>query len=140
MQMFRRSATRRRLDQMIREGIGLHESRWQLPSNAQESDAQELVEPIVEWVRQSMGEMRRPNGIDQVALALACRDENGRVLCSNSFGVLRPAAFYEEDGVDRVAAFMADVEAVPGEQRREIIGALLSLGDIAYEMQLARAA
>lgn len=134
---FKKYAARRRIERLLHDGVGLRETSWDLAGDGIPRDTQDLIAPILDWVREAMAEMRRPNGIDQVALALACRDEDGRVLCSNSFGVLRPGAFYANDGVDRVTAFMADVEAVPREQRREIVGALLSLGDIAYEMAAA---
>lgn len=137
MLSFKKHAARRRIERLLHDGVGLQETRWELAEDGSPRDTNDLIAPIIAWVREAMSEMRRPNGIDQVALALACRDEHGRVLCSNSFGVLRPGAFYDDDGVDRVTAFMADVEAVPREQRREIVGALLSLGDIAYEMAAA---
>ncbi|MGE5595610.1 MAG: hypothetical protein ACM3S1_06185 [Hyphomicrobiales bacterium] len=137
MLSLRKFSSRRRVERLIREGVGLRESTWPIPPDAEELTTDELITPIVEWVRMAMGEMRRPNGIDHVALALACRDATGRVVCSNSFGVVRPGVFYDDAGLDQVAAFMADVEAVPRERRREIVGALLSLGDIAYELQAA---
>lgn len=138
MLSFKKFAARRRLERLLRDGVGLHETSWQVPQRGAGKD--DLVTPIVEWVRRSMGEMRRPNGIDQVALALACRDEQGQVLCSNSFGVMRPSVFYQDAGVEQVEAFMADVDAVPQERRHEIVAALLSLGDIAYEMSAPKAA
>ncbi|MCC7366120.1 MAG: hypothetical protein IT303_17275 [Dehalococcoidia bacterium] len=138
MLSFRKFSVRRRVERLLRDGIGLHECTWDVPDRGRELD--ELVSPIVEWTRREMGEMRRPNGIDQVALALACRDPHGRVVCSNSFGVVRPSMFYTDEGRDRIAAFLADVESVPGEGRYEVVAALLSLGDIAYELSHAQAA
>ncbi|MCK9517824.1 MAG: hypothetical protein M0R74_02175 [Dehalococcoidia bacterium] len=134
MLSFRKFSSRRRVERLIRDGVGLREASWPLAEEAAAPVRQVLTEDIVAWVREAMGEMRRPNGIDQVALALACRDGAGRVQLSNAFGVVRPKAFYEEDGVARVAAFLEDVEAVPATKRHEIVGALLSLGDIAYEL------
>lgn len=140
MLSFRKFSSRRRVERLIRDGVGLHESSWSIPLHAGGPSRQVLTEDIVAWVRGAMAEMRRPNGIDQVALALACRDVDGRVVCSNAFGVVRPSVFYGEDGPERVAAFLDDVESVPAERRGEIVGALLSLGDIAYELRVANAA
>ena len=139
MQLSRKRQTRDTVEQLIRRGVGLREASWELTGDGGHG-RHELTDRIVEWLRAAMGEMRRPYGLDQVAVALACRDGEGRVVCSNSLGVLRPGAFYDESGSDRIAAFLDDVKAVPYGQRREIVGAVLSLGDIAHEMELARAA
>ena len=139
MGFLRKPSPHRRVEQLIRRGVGIHEASWALP---EPSDAAppELVEEIVGWVRRSMGEMRRPYGIDHVAFALACRDGSGTVLCSNSLGVIRPEIFYSATGADRVAAFFDDVRAVRERNPAEVVGALLSLGDLAYEIDTSRAA
>ncbi|MEP7215475.1 MAG: hypothetical protein ABI782_04430 [Anaerolineaceae bacterium] len=139
MGFLRSSSPHRRVEQLIRRGVGIHETAWALPE-ASEFEPAELVDEIIGWVRRAMGEMRRPNGIDQVALALACRDEANRVLCSTSLGVMRPEVFYSATGADRVTAFLDDVRSVRGRKPAEVVGALLSLGDLAYEMESARAA
>lgn len=139
MQFLRKRQTRDTVEQLIRQGVGLREASWDLPADGGH-EGRELTDRIVEWLRAAMGEMRRPYGLDQVAVALACRDGAGRVVCSNSLGVLRPGAFYGAAGLDRIAAFLDDVKSVPRGEGREIVGSVLSLGDIAYEMDLARAA
>jgi len=137
MNIFRRNASRQRVERLIREGVGLNEASWTLAGGEVTAD---LHEGIVAWVRESMAAMRRPYGIDQVAVALACRDDDGQVVCSNSLGVVRPSAFYGSEGDDRIAAFLGDLDAVPAGKRREVVGALLSLGDLAYELNLPKAA
>ncbi len=132
--------TRRRLQRLIRDGIGVRESAWALPPLDDAPGRARVVQEITGWVRASMGEMRRPYGIDHVALALACRDASGRIVCTNALGVIRPKAFYGDEGVDRITAFMDDLRSVPAAPRREVVGALLSLGDLAYELEFARAA
>lgn len=139
MGFLRRPSPHRRVEQLIRRGVGIHEASWALPAPADAAPA-ELVEEIVSWVRRSMGEMRRPYGIDHVAFALACRDSSGTVLCSNSLGVIRPEVFYSAAGAGRVAAFFDDVRAVRDRNPDEVVGALLSLGDLAYEIDSSRAA
>ena len=139
MRFLRGPSPHRRVQQLIRRGVGIHEASWALPA-ASESAEPDLVEEIIGWVRRSMGEMRRPYGIDHVAFALACRDSSGTVLCSNSLGVIRPEVFYSAAGADRVAAFFEDVRAVRDRNPNEVVGALLSLGDLAYEIDSARVA
>lgn len=139
MGFLRKPTPHRRVEQLIRRGVGIHEASWALPEPT-DAAPPELVEEIVGWVRRSMGEMRRPYGIDQVAFALACRDSSGTVLCSNSLGVIRPEVFYGPTGAERVAAFFDDVRAVRDRNPDEVVGALLSLGDLAYEIDSSRAA
>lgn len=134
MAFLSRFSTHRKVERLIRSGVGVREASWDLASyDSATKDA--LVSDVIEWVRSAMGEMRRPYGIDHVALALAARDEGGRVLCSNSLGVLRPASFYATEGPEQVRAFLGDAERVMRGQPGEMVGALLSLGDIAFELQ-----
>lgn len=131
MPFFSRRPVHRRVERLIREGVGVREARWRLESPVASAS---LVDDILSWVRLSMGHMRRPYGIDHVALALAARDDSGRVLCSTSLGVLRPLSFYGEGPTTEVAAFLGDVARVSHDGSVELIGALLSLGDIAFEL------
>ncbi len=133
MAIFGRFSTHRKVERLIRDGVGVREACWRLESDDPEN-ADALVEDVVSWVRTEMGAMRRPYGIDHVALALAARDDSGRIICSNSLGVLRPASFYEADGADQVRAFLGDAGRVLDGGSGEMIGALLSLGDIAFEL------
>ncbi len=135
----RRNTTHRRVESLIKQGIGIQETTWDLAGDGQPGPTP-MVERILAWVREAMGGMRRPYGIDHVALALACRDANGKVLSTSSLGVIRPASFYGEEGRERIASFLADVEFVRAEHPVELVGALLSLGDLAFELEHARAA
>ena len=114
----------------------MHESSWDIV-HGPDAENGATVERIQQWVCSSMATMRRPYGIDHVALALACRDSSGRVLLSNSLGVRRPSAFYGETGAEAIGAFFGDLEALPDHSRHEVVGALLSLGDLAYAMHPA---
>lgn len=133
MALFSRFSTHRKVERLIRDGVGVREACWRLDSD-HPSNADALVEDVIRWVRASMGAMRRPYGIDHVALALAARDDSGRVLCSNSLGVLRPGSFYGADGADQVRAFLGDAKRAMDGRPGEMVGALLSLGDIAFEL------
>lgn len=138
LQRFNRPTTVR-LAEAVRSGVGVTECTWDLPGRMEPATAQ-LVPEIVDWVRETMSGMRRPYGIDHVAFALACRDRSGRIVCSSALGVMRPAVFYTDEGEDHVASFLSDVRfASPGDGA-EIVGALLSLGDVAYELGIGQAA
>lgn len=135
---WRHWGTRRRVEALIREGVGVSERTWRVEG---EAEAAGLTAEVVAWAREAMGEMRRPLGVDHVVLALGLCDRRGRVVCSASFGVMRPGAFYDGSAEARVA------EAVDGALRMvpaggaEMLAALLRLGDLAFELQgAARAA
>ncbi len=138
MHMFRRVSARRKVEGLIRDGVGLQEARWPAPRT--EEEAESLYSEIMEWVRGSMGGMRKPYGINHVALALACRDGQGNIVLSNALGVARPETYWGEEGERRIAGFLDDLESVPVSRRREVVGALLSLGDLAYAMNPGQAA
>ena len=139
-QFFRKLSTHRRVERLIRDGVGVREASWTIDRLGETETDARLATDLVSWVRRQMGEMRRPYGIDHVALALACRDASGRVVCSNSIGVVRPESFYGETGARSVEGFLIDARKAAGEGPVEIVGALLSLGDIAFELNLGRAA
>ncbi|MBK6317442.1 MAG: hypothetical protein IPI33_05250 [Dehalococcoidia bacterium] len=138
MALFGRSTAHRKVERLIRDGVGVREACWPIDA-AGSGTADALVDDVIGWVRSSMGAMRRPYGIDHVALALAARDEGGRVVCSNSLGVLRPGSFYADEGAEQVRAFLGDASRAMHGRPGEMVGALLSLGDIAFELN-ARAA
>ncbi|OAI39363.1 hypothetical protein AYO38_07880 [bacterium SCGC AG-212-C10] len=116
------------------------ECSWQAPAAGSGVSNELLGAEIIRWVRSAMGEMRRPYGVNQVVLALAVRDAEGQVLCTNGSGVQRPEMFYGREGEERILGFLTDMESVPSEKRHEVVCALLSLGDLAYALQGARAA
>jgi hypothetical protein len=125
---------------LIEGGVGIREGQWRMTEPGDAPARAELAEDVAGWVRCAMGEMRRPYGIDHVALALACRDEGGAVVTSTSLGVIRPGSFYGADGITRIAGFLDDVERLRRGAPMHIAGALLSLGDLAFELGAARAA
>jgi hypothetical protein len=140
LEPIRRWNATRRLIKAVRQGVGLQEATWTMPPPGDDAAASRVVDQMAGWARDAMASMRRPYGIDHVAVALACRDAAGRVVCSNSLGVIRPAAFYGEDGPGRLRAFLDDAFfASPGEGA-EIVAAILSLGEVAFELNGEKAA
>ena len=136
---FRKAAARRKVTRLIRDGVGVRERSWSF-QDLDDGKREELVAELLAWVRGAMGTMRRPNGVDHVALALACRDADGTMLCTNALGVNRPEQFYAANAEDRVLAFFADAVAAGSKGPGEIIAALLCLGDIAFAMEPPAAA
>jgi hypothetical protein len=127
---------RRRVEASINEGTGLSKQEWLLSDlPLADTDISTLSEQIIEWCQQRMSESRRPYGIDQMALAVACAVPGGRPLASASFGVFRPVEFYTEGGVaDRLGHFMRSVHIEDLNRRATSVrfaAALFSWGDIA---------
>uniref|UniRef100_UPI002ADE4F23 hypothetical protein n=1 Tax=Tepidiforma sp. TaxID=2682230 RepID=UPI002ADE4F23 len=134
---FRRRRVQRDVARMIREGVGVSEGRWALGGRA---EAGALAGEIAAWAREKMAGMRRPRGIDQVVLALACRDAAGTVVCSGSLGVVKPGLFYEETGERKLREFLEGAAGVVGPGDGEVLAALLRLGEIAYALEGGAAA
>jgi hypothetical protein len=141
-QRLRPDPVRRRIEQSIRSGTGLSKADWTLSGPAVASDdIDQLVTDVGEWCRERIASIRRPYGIDQLALALACASPGGDPLASKTFGVFRPIDFYSEDGVaDRVETFLREVpveqlnaELASGASGIRFAAALFSWGDVARE-------
>jgi hypothetical protein len=140
IQPMRRWFATRRLSRAVRQGIGLREQAWDMPQRGDDSAAGDIIGQILDWMRESAASMRRPYGLDHVAVAFACRNADGKVICSNAIGVVRPSIFYSDEGARRVSEFLVDAwHAGPGEGAR-IIGALLCLGEVAHELGISQAA
>ncbi len=136
LRALRNRSTRRQVEQLIRAGVGVQEAAWPFESAGGENF--ELAAAIEGWVREALGRIRRPNGIDRVALAFVCRDDAGEVACSNATGLVSPATFYSPAGMSAITGFLADAGAVPARRRKEVVCALVSLGDLVYELDGAR--
>lgn len=142
LQRLRPDPVRRRVEASIRSGTGLSKGDWMLSGPAIESPhIAKLSEEVLEWCRERIASIRRPYGIDQLALAIACATPGGNPLASTTFGVFRPVDFYDEDGVgDRVVEFLREVplDQLNGELDAGAPGirfavALFSWGDVARE-------
>ncbi len=126
---------RARIEASVRDGVGLSKHEWLLPAPIRRHELAALGESVVEWSRLRVAESRRPYGIDQSALALACAHPGGAPLASGTFGVFRPIELYAEDGItERIQTFLGalPVETLndSGEPVR-FAAALFSWGDVA---------
>ena len=60
---------------------------------------------------------------------------DARQRLGDSLGVLRPASFYASEGAEQIRAFLQDAKRTMNGAPGEMVGALLSLGDIAFELK-----
>ncbi len=140
--LLRRDPLRRRVEASIKRGTGLSKSEWLLTEAPfDDGDIDRLNDDMVGWCQERMSESRRPYGIDQMALAVACAIPGGRPLASASFGVFRPLEFYADGGVaDRLTHFLHSIHLEDLNRRStgvRFAAALFSWGDIARETVFA---
>lgn len=138
MDRFRPDPLRARVEASIRRGTGLSRREWLLgmePLTAR--TMQQLGDEIAEWCRERMSASRRPYGIDQMALALACAEPGGDPIASTTFGVFRPVEFYTADGVaERLHEYLHSLPLSDLNDRHGPIrfaAALFSWGDVARD-------
>ena len=132
----RHHALERRVEQAVQAGVGLYRQVWELPAPPLAADdLRGITHDVLGWVEHTMGATRRPYGVDQLAVGLACAPAGGTGIVSVSFGVFRPREFYGEGGAqDRITAFVGDLplpeinQHAPGVR---IAAALFSWGDLA---------
>ena len=135
---FQPDPLRERVEDSIRRGTGLRRGEWLLDDPpVGEAAIEHVTDELLEWCRGQIANTRRPYGIDQLALAVACAVPGGQPLASQTFGVFRPVEFYAEGGVaDRVASFMRSIRVEEINRRATPIrfaAALFSWGDVARE-------
>lgn len=136
---FRPDSLRTRVEASIRRGTGLFRHEWLMgPEPLTPVAMQHIADEVTEWCRQKMAETRRPYGIDQMALALACAVPGGEPIASTTFGVFRPVEFYVEDGVaSRLERYLHSLSLEElnrrGAQPIRFAAALFSWGDVARE-------
>ena len=133
----RPDSLRARVEDSIRRGTGLLKGEWVLDDlPIDDDDIAATTEEMLAWCRDRIAETRRPYGIDQLALAVACAEPGGSPLASATFGVFRPAEFYQEGGVaDRLKLFMKSLRVEELNRRTAVrfAAALFSWGDVARD-------
>lgn len=129
------SPLRARVDASIRDGVGLSKHEWILAAPILPHEIDALADEVTEWSRVRAAESRRPHGIDQCALALACAHPGGAPLASTTFGVFRPIELYTDGGIpDRVRLFLEGLSLPTLNESGEPVrfaAALFSWGDVA---------
>jgi hypothetical protein len=93
----RRGAMDSKVREAIEGGIGLYHSHWGLESEENAGLVPEKAgQVILDWCRETMGQMRRPYGLDYVTFAIAILGPQNEEIARASFGVLRPSDFYDD--------------------------------------------
>ena len=138
LRQLRRDPLRARVEASIRRGTGLRKGEWLLEDMPPDAARVESVaSDIVEWCQEQIGETRRPYGIDQLALAVACAEPGGDSIASATFGIFKPVDFYRDGGVsERVSAFIRDTGDEHLQEHDAAVrfaAALFSWGDVARE-------
>jgi len=129
---------RAQVEASIKSGTGLRKGEWLLTEMPPEAEhVESLASEVVDWCQSQIGETRRPYGIDQLALAVACAEPGGAAITSATFGVFRPVDFYREGGVsERVSDFIRETDVEYLRERDTAVrfaAALFSWGDVARE-------
>ena len=132
----RRGRLERMIDQSLRDGVGLHRQVFTVADPPiQTRQLGDLAADVATWVEQAMSRTRRPYGIDQMAVGLACAPVEGEPFATVSLGVFRPADFYEDGGLrDQITEFVSalPVDRINGEPDAvRLAAALFSWGDLA---------
>jgi len=138
LRRFRPDPLRARVEDSIRRGTGLSKQEWLLGDEPlAPGDITLLADQIISWCRGRIAATRRPYGIDQMALAIACAEPGGVPIASTTFGVFRPVEFYEESGVEeRVRTYLSDLPLEALNDRTggiRFAAALFSWGDVARD-------
>ncbi len=138
LRRFRPDPLRTLVEDSIRRGTGLSKQEWLFDeAPLRPSDVEFLADQVVEWCRTRIAGTRRPYGIDQIAVAIACAEPGGQPLASTTFGVFRPVEFYEDAGVEqRIREYLAELPLDDLNRRTGSIrfaAALFSWGDIARD-------
>jgi len=133
----RSALVRAQVEHSIQAGVGLRQHEWMLergPHGPQHVAT--LAETMLDWCRDQIRETRRPYGIDQLTLAVACAEPGGDSIASATFGVFRPVDFYREGGVgDQLLDFVGSVppDALARAPKVRFAAALFSWGDVARQ-------
>lgn len=138
LRRFRPDPLRARVEESIRRGTGLSKQEWLLGEEPlTQADIEDLAGDIIRWCQDRIAATRRPYGIDQMALAIACAEPGRAPLASTTFGVFRPVEFYEAEGVEeRVRTYLCDLPLEVLNRRAGAIrfaAALFSWGDVARD-------
>ncbi|MPZ98763.1 MAG: hypothetical protein GEU80_05370 [Dehalococcoidia bacterium] len=126
---------RRRVEESIRNGTGFSRGEWLLDGALDEADLDQLAAEMVAWCRERIASARRPYGIDQLSLAVACAEPGRQPFASTTFGVFRPLEFYADGGVaERLRQFVSSLRITDLNRRGaevRVAAALFSWGDVA---------
>ncbi len=132
------------MDSKVREaveaGIGLYHSHWGLGNDGDGGlSPEEASRAILNWCCETMGQMRRPYGLDYVTFALALLGPQNEEIARASFGVLRPSDFYNDGPAPMRLEEVVDQWQTQGcfRSASSLSAVMFSWGDITRELLLA---
>ncbi len=124
----------------IEAGVGQYNTHWVLGKEGGAGvQAKEAGSVVLDWCRETMGQMRRPYGLDYVTLALAIVGPDSEELVRSSLGVLRPSDFYNDGPASLRLEALIDQWRALGHFRssRCLSAVMFSWGDLTRELLLA---
>lgn len=117
----------------MRRGVGVREASWVLPPPGGDGA---FVEAVRAWIAECGAAMRRPHGVDHVALALSCRDPGGLVRCSAAFAIRPLGEYLGPRGEHDLLGFLRDARfAAP--EGGTVKAVFLSMGDLLTALESA---
>lgn len=133
---FRRDRLRAEVEASLKRGTGLRKEEWLLHTPMASGSLERTAGEVIDWCQEKIGETRRPYGVDQMALAIACAEPGGDPIASKTFGVFRPVDFYREGGIsENVEEFFREFHETELNERGAIrfAAVLFSWGDVARD-------
>jgi hypothetical protein len=137
---FRQGSMKSKVREAIEEGVGLYDIHWELGSKADGAlQAEAASTAVLDWCRETMGQMRRPYGLDYVTLALAVLGPDNEELARASFGVLRPSDFYNDGPAPKRLQELLSQWRSEGHLRssQSLSAVMFSWGDLTRELLIA---
>jgi len=140
LKRFKQNSMESKVREAVESGIGVYNYHWELGGDPQTAlEPEEIDSLLLDWCRETMGDMRRPYGLDYVTMAVALLDEENRELARYNFGVLRPSDLYADGFVPgRLAEVTRRWQAEDKlESSRWLSIVMFSWGDITRDVLLA---
>lgn len=138
--VLQRRSLRGNVRRALESGVGLYNASWDIEATMTASTSSELAEELTAWCRDTLGQIRRPYGLDYVTLALAVLGEGQGQLAGSDYGVLRPQDFYghgpAETQIQTTLSHWADTEIFARSRGGRLSAVLFSWGDLTRELLL----
>ncbi len=117
----------------MRRGVGVREASWPLPEPGAEGA---FVEAVRAWMAECGAGMRRPYGVDHVALALSCHGHQGHPRCSTALGIRPLGEYLGPRGERELLGFVRDARLASPEGGT-VRAVFLSMGDLLAALEAA---
>lgn len=137
--VLQRRSLRGNVRRALESGVGLYNASWDIETMTA-STSSELAEELTAWCRDTLGQIRKPYGLDYVTLALALLGEGQDQVAGSDYGVLRPQDFYghgpAETQIQTTLRHWADTEIFERSRGGRLSAVLFSWGDLTRELLL----